>query len=568
MIPIPARVAYLRRIHLFHDLKDEELTPVAENLTEEAYEEGSAIFEEGGAAERFYIIYQGRVRITQTRPKEKVEVAFLVGGDYFGEEALYEKRKRSATVRASETTLLFSLSRDQFNELLKSFPKLKAAFEVSIASRRLARQQRFKWLWPDEVVYFAARKHPIMLSRALSAPAFSLVVPIALMVAFFLLGSLVAISLAGVSFLVILGWAVWNWIDWGNDYYIVTNQRAVWLEKVIGLYDSRQEAPLSTILSVGVETDATGRFFDYGHVIVRTFVGKIPFNHVSHPYQAAQMIEEQWGRTKHFASRAEKEAMRNTIREKLGLKMDEKTQESAPPEKQAIIRGPYRPSLLGAVTANWFKMRTEDSGTITYRKHLYVLWQQVWQPTLLIMLIISGMVIRLITLARTPGEKLFDTANGLKVDTTMAALPIFLIPLIGWWIYQYIDWSNDKFQVTPDQILDLDRKPFGAEERRAAPLENILSMEYKRVGPAGYLFNFGTVEISVGGTKLAFEDVRDPASVQADIDRRRVARIAKKREAEAAMERERIADWLAAYHENAREFYKEEDASKSEPKKE
>ncbi|MBI1855145.1 MAG: hypothetical protein HYR93_04675, partial [Chloroflexi bacterium] len=88
------------------------------------------------------------------------------------------------------------------------------------------------------------------------------------------------------------------------------------------------------------------------------------------------------------------------------------------------------------------------------------------------------------------------------------------------------------------------------------------------VGPAGYLFNFGTVEISVGGTKLAFEDVRDPASVQADIDRRRAARIAKKREAEAAMERERMADWLAAYHENAREFYKEEDASESEPKKE
>ncbi|MBI1855907.1 MAG: cyclic nucleotide-binding domain-containing protein, partial [Chloroflexi bacterium] len=332
MIPIPARVAYLRRIHLFHDLKDEELTPVAENLTEEAYEEGSAIFEEGGAAERFYIIYQGRVSITQTSRKGKVELAFLVGGDYFGEEALYEKRKRSATVRASETTLLFSLSRDQFNELLKSFPKLKAAFEVSIASRRLARQQRFKWLWPDEVIYFVARKHLVLLLRALSAPAFSLVVPIALMVAFFLLRSLVAISLAGVSFLVILGWAVWNWIDWGNDYYIVTNQRAVWLEKVVGLYDSRQEAPLSTVLSVGVETDATGRFFDYGHVIVRTFVGKLPFNHVSHPYQAAQMIEEQWGRTKHFASRAEKEAMRNTIREKLGLKMDEKTQESAPPE--------------------------------------------------------------------------------------------------------------------------------------------------------------------------------------------------------------------------------------------
>jgi hypothetical protein len=37
------------------------------------------------------------------------------------------------------------------------------------------------------------------------------------------------------------------------------NQRVIWLEKVVGLYDSRQEAPLGTILSVGVETDMIRR---------------------------------------------------------------------------------------------------------------------------------------------------------------------------------------------------------------------------------------------------------------------------------------------------------------------
>ena len=31
-------------------------------------------------------------------------------------------------------------------------------------------------------------------------------------------------------------------LDWANDYYIVTSQRLVYLEKIIGIYDSRQEA--------------------------------------------------------------------------------------------------------------------------------------------------------------------------------------------------------------------------------------------------------------------------------------------------------------------------------------
>ena len=204
-----------------------------------------------------------------------------------------------------------------------SFSKLKAAFEVSAASRRLARESNFNWVRPDEVVYFVARKHEVLLFQALTGPFVALAVPIFLIV-FFLTRAFFAIFGAGHLLLAIIVWAVWNWIDWGNDYYIVTNQRVIWLEKVIGIYDSRQEAPLSTVLSVGVETDVSGRLLDYGHVIVRTYVGKIPFHHVSHPYQAAHMVEEQWTRTKHSASRTEKEAMRNILRQKMGLTVETK----------------------------------------------------------------------------------------------------------------------------------------------------------------------------------------------------------------------------------------------------
>jgi hypothetical protein len=143
-----------------------------------------------------------------------------------------------------------------------------------------------------------------------------------------------------------------------------------------------------------------------------------------------------------------------------------------------------------------------------------------------------------------------------------------MIPVIGWWIYQYIDWTNDIFRVTGDQIMDIDRKPFGTEERRAAPLDNILGTRYERIGFLGYILNFGTVYIDIGSTQFAFEDVLDPAGVQSDIDRRRLSRISGKKAAELAQERNRMADWMAAYHQNVDEFRREQELKNARSKNE
>ena len=94
------------------------------------------------------------------------------------------------------------------------------------------------------------------------------------------------------------------------------------------------------------------------------------------------------------------------------------------------------------------------------------------------------------------------TPQGIQIDTLSLLFPILMIPCVLWMIYQIIDWSNDVFQVTADQIIDLDRTPFGTEERRSAQLENILATEYRREGIIGHLFNFGSVYITVGGTQL------------------------------------------------------------------
>jgi hypothetical protein len=251
-IEIPARIAFLKKIHLFQGLEDEELQAVAEKLTETNYGAGAVIFEQAGKAESFYLIHGGSVRITRRQDGKKIELAVFVKNDYFGEMALISKRRRSATATAVVDTSLLVLSRQHFEQLYKRIPELRLNLKIAVESRQLNRKLHFKWLRPGEVVYFLARKHHIVLYQKLALPVLALFVPFFFFYGWYYLAHFVIVMIAAVSSLIaIILWAVWLWIDWGNDYYIVTNQRAVWLEKVVGIYDSRQESPLSTVVAVG-----------------------------------------------------------------------------------------------------------------------------------------------------------------------------------------------------------------------------------------------------------------------------------------------------------------------------
>ena len=564
-IEIPARIAFLKKIHLFQGLDDEELLAIAEKLDEAQYPAGGVIFEQDKKAESFYLIYGGSVRITRRQDGKKIELAVLVKYDYFGELALVSKRRRSATATAPLDTSLLVLSRKDFEELYKRVPELRLNLEVAIRSRRLARKLRFKWLRPNEVVYFLARKHPIALYQNLILPVLALTVPAGLFYGWFALARFVIVAVAAWgSLIAIAAWIAWLIVDWGNDYYIVTNQRAVWLEKVVGIYDSRQESPLNTVVAVGVEANPIGRILDYGDVIVRTFVGKIPFNNVDHPKHAARMIEEHWRRRQEAAVETEKEAMKETLRRKLVLPPPPsgkpKTDSVPPTASQTKSR---RLDLLRMLGANTLKLRYETGDRVVYRKHWVALILQAWIPVIGILTVLILFVYRLVQLAYNPNEFFISFQGGITVDTWASACFLALFPFVGWLIYEIADWSNDRFEVTPDQIIDLDKKPFGTESRNAAQLDNILAIESRRIGILGNIFNYGSVFITVGGTKLIFEDVMDPSRVQSDIDRRREARLEKKKQAEVAGERERMAEWLATYHQNAEAFKEEEEKKRN-----
>ena len=538
---------FIRQIHVFRGLDDQQVTTLAGELVEKSVNTGATLIKEGSNADYFYLIYSGSVQVTRNRPQGSV--TRLVSHDYFGETAILANRKQDATVSTLEPTVVLRLSKELLRQLIKQAPGLRPNFGMVISSHNLANRLNFNWLRENEVIYFLATKHTFMLAQSLFLPVLSLFIPLLTLVGFLLIPNLASLLWAtGIIFIGILAWMVWRTIDWGNDYYIVTNQRVVYLEKVIGLYDSRQEAPLSTILSVGVETDLWGRQMGFGNVIIRTFVGKIVFNNVSNPNQAAAVVEEHWSRSRETSRQAETEAMRIEMRKRFGLDPADATVENI-----TVPAVKNETSFKKRFWSDLFKVRIEKGAIITYRKHWFVLFLQTWKPALLMV----GMFLLLAVELIHAGKPIRTIFSSLPVETLFGLWVVICISLLLWWIYQYIDWSNDIFQLTTDQILDIDRKPFGTEERKAAPLENILSTDAKREGFWEYFLNYGTVYITVGGSQMRFTDVTDPVTVQQDIDNRRLARINAKTEGQSKDERERLAEWFAIYHNVSDEMNKE-----------
>jgi hypothetical protein len=139
--------------------------------------------------------------------------------------------------------------------------------------------------------------------------------------------------------------------------------------------------------------------------------------------------------------------------------------------------------------------------------------------------------------------------NFLNHQMLMIIAVFLLLSMLFWWFYAYTDWKNDIFVINPSQVIDIDRKPFGKESRRVAPMDAILSIHYEKRGILQVLLNYGTVYISVGNQQLTFDDVYDPSTVQQELFARMGERQEEVNRSEADAEKDRLAQWFRLYHE-------------------
>jgi hypothetical protein len=553
-------IALMKNIRLFDGLDNEQLNRVAANAQLIQLNEAESLRQEG-VDTSLYIVASGKVRFIYLNKGSEDTTYALKQGDFFGGDVIFHGKTRPYTLEAIQPTLLICFQVGQLRSLLNTFPVFTKNIKKQLAWYNLIHSKPFNWLGEEETVKLICRKHPAYLFILELAPIVAAWVGVLVI--------LVATFISTTSFRLVLGWfgaalaggavvwAAWRFFDWRNDYYIITDERIVWLERTVGLYDSRQEAPLVAIKTGETKSSQVGRWLGYGDVITQTFMGHVFFRHVGNPGEIKNLIDQE----RRLAIERQMTTDIHTIEGKIRQKIEPSqavtvpgSANTTPPVSTSIKPTAQETKSITEQLPFWesllvrFQTRREADGMITYRKHLYVLFRMTLFPAAAALVLFFG-----------TGTLFYWRVNdqiSLLTPALILLLGIFLLgAAILWWLYRFVDWSNDIYRVTSEKIIDSERKPLGDEITKSASLENIIGLDYERLGFLGVVLNFGNVIINIGtDNKFIFYGIHNPARAQRDIFNYMYAYRRKKQQTDTLQEQERVSSYIAAYHRQAEDM--------------
>jgi CRP/FNR family transcriptional regulator, cyclic AMP receptor protein len=110
----------LKRIPIFADVAEEDLSVITTFATSEEVPEGKTIVREGDYANAFMAIEEGTAKVT----KGDEQVGELGPGDIFGEIGLIEKERRTATVEATARVRLIKIEHWELQRMKKKLPEV------------------------------------------------------------------------------------------------------------------------------------------------------------------------------------------------------------------------------------------------------------------------------------------------------------------------------------------------------------------------------------------------------------------------------------------------------------
>lgn len=147
------RARVLSRVPFLAGLNGHALMAIASHLAEERVASGTNVITIGEPGQRFYVVRSGRFEVLDA--DERV-LGTLAPGDGFGELALLDHRPRTATVRATEASELWSLDRGHFERWIRERYEIAARIRASEEERdALARLPFFRDLEPAELARIA-----------------------------------------------------------------------------------------------------------------------------------------------------------------------------------------------------------------------------------------------------------------------------------------------------------------------------------------------------------------------------------------------------------------------------
>ncbi|HLH13334.1 MAG TPA: Crp/Fnr family transcriptional regulator, partial [Solirubrobacteraceae bacterium] len=140
-------VELLGRVPVFATLERPDLERIAQMAVPRSFAPGEAVFREGDASDTCYVVREGHARAVRTHGDGRtITLATFSPGDFFGELAMFEDERRSATVEAIEPTSVVGVLGPDMRRLMGQHPQIAVRLVISLGRRlretneRLSRQ--------------------------------------------------------------------------------------------------------------------------------------------------------------------------------------------------------------------------------------------------------------------------------------------------------------------------------------------------------------------------------------------------------------------------------------------
>ena len=147
MATLQESVDLLGAVPVFETLADEDLRRVAEVAVPRRFAGHQVIFREGDASDTCYVVRQGHARAIRKHPDGRtIALAHFGPGDIFGELAMFDDERRSATVETLDALEAIAVAGSDMRRLLREHPDIGVKLVIALgrrlraANERLARQ--------------------------------------------------------------------------------------------------------------------------------------------------------------------------------------------------------------------------------------------------------------------------------------------------------------------------------------------------------------------------------------------------------------------------------------------
>ena len=133
----------LEGLEWFSSLTGEEIDALARDALPVRLAADEIVFEEGDQGDRCYVVYSGTVKVLHRLPDgRRITLARLGEGEVFGELALFEGERRSATIQAAEETVVVGLGAAEVMTVLRGDPEASLGMALLLAGKLRAANEK------------------------------------------------------------------------------------------------------------------------------------------------------------------------------------------------------------------------------------------------------------------------------------------------------------------------------------------------------------------------------------------------------------------------------------------